>query len=100
MLIREPSKGADYPLEPVADAVISMAGYFPFFIQIACSEFFEYVLDEPINPQNIPLSKIAERFMDEARDHFEYIWNHFQEDQQRVLLQLAEGEHPPASGTY
>jgi len=99
-LIGKPSEAAGYPLKSVADTIISMAGYFPFFIQIACSEFFEYALDEPVNPENIPLSEISDRFMEEARDHFEYIWDHFPEDYQQVLLQLAGGENPPVSYQY
>lgn len=99
-LIRKPSETAGYPLESVADTIISMAGYFPFFIQIACSEFFEYALDEPVEPGDIPLTEIHERYMQEAGDHFGYIWDHFPDDHQRVLMQLAGGEHPPASSQY
>lgn len=99
-LIREPSEIAGYPLESVANTIISMAGYFPFFIQIACSEFLEYALDESVKPGDIPLTEIHERYMQEAGDHFEYVWDHFPEDHQQVLLLLARGEHPPASSQY
>jgi|GEM_PF-1648700 len=99
-LIREPSNAAGYPLDSVAHIILSMAGYFPFFIQIACSSFFEYALDDPVDPRDIPLSEIHELFMEEASDHFEYIWNHSPEDQREVLMQLAEGEHPPRSQQY
>jgi serine phosphatase RsbU (regulator of sigma subunit) len=99
-LIREPSEAAGYPLESVAHIILSMAGYFPFFIQIACSSFFEYALDEPADPKDILLPEIHELFLEEASDHFEYIWNHFPEDQRQVLLQLAEGKRPPISQQY
>jgi serine phosphatase RsbU (regulator of sigma subunit) len=46
------------------------------------------------------LPEIHELFLEEATDHFEYIWNHSPEDQKKVLMQLAEGEHPPASQRY
>ena len=99
-LICEPSRSAGYPLDSVADIILSMAGYFPFFIQIACSGFFEYALNAPVNPRDIPLSDIQELFLEEASDHFGYIWVHLPEDQQQVLLQLAEGDHPPISQQY
>jgi len=99
-LISEPSKEAGYPLKPVADTIISMAGHFPFFIQIACSAFFEYALDDPIPPQNIPLPEIHGIFMEEATDHFEYILSHSSDDQQEVLLQLVEGHRPAKSQQY
>ena len=99
-LIREPSKAAGYPLASVADTILSMAGYFPFFIQIACSAFFEYALDEVVSTQDVSLPEIYEIFMEEASAHFEYIWDYLSADQQQVLLQLAEGNHPPKSQQY
>jgi len=99
-LICEPSKAVDYPLDAVADIILSMAGYFPFFLQIACSVFFEYALDYSVSPEDIPLSEILDVFLEEASDHFEYIWEHSPADQQQVLLQLAEGKRPPESQQY
>ena len=99
-LICEPSKAAGYPLEPVADTILAMAGYFPFFIQIACSAFFEHALDYSGSIRDISLSEIHALFVEEVSGHFEYIWGHFSEDQQEVLLQLAEGKRPPKSQQY
>jgi len=99
-LICEPSKAADYPLEPVADTILAMAGYFPFFIQIACSAFFEHALDYSGSIRDISLSEIHALFVEEVSGHFEYIWGHFSEDQQQVLLKLAEGKRPPKSQQY
>ncbi|MBM3236612.1 hypothetical protein FJZ31_09975 [Candidatus Poribacteria bacterium] len=99
-LIGEPSKAAGYRLDSIADSIISMAGYFPFFLQIACSAFFEYALEDNVSPQNAPLSAIHELFLEEASAHFEYIWDHFTVDQRQVLLHLAEGESLPESEQY
>ena len=82
------------------EAIISMAGYFPFFVQMACSVFFEYAFDYPVSPAEVSLPEIRERFLTEAGGHFEYIWDHCQEDQQEVLLHLAEGNSPPKSEVY
>ena len=99
-LIREPSEAAGYPLNSVEDAIISMAGDFPFFVQMACSVFFEYALDYPVSTEEVSLPEIWERFLTEASGHFEYIWDHCPADQREVLLHLAEGNHPPQSEEY
>ena len=76
-LIQQPSKAAGYPLDSVADTILSMAGYFPFFIQMACSAFFEYALDYSVSIRDVSLPEIHEFFMEETSGHFEYIWGHF-----------------------
>jgi AAA+ ATPase superfamily predicted ATPase len=39
-LIAEPSGEAGLSLEPYVDPIIELAGYFPFFLQLACSAYF------------------------------------------------------------
>lgn len=91
-LIGEPSKAAGYPLDSVADEIISMAGYFPSFIQIGCSTFFEYAMDYSAELQDVALAEIHELFLEEAKDHFQYIWERFDESERRLCLQLARNE--------
>jgi class 3 adenylate cyclase/AAA+ ATPase superfamily predicted ATPase len=96
-LIGEPSKDAGYPLDSVADEIISMAGYFPFFIQVSCSTFFEYAMDYSAELQDVALAEIHELFLEEAKDHFQYIWDIFDESERRVCLRIVRREEiaPP-----
>jgi len=57
-------------------------------------------LDYSVSPEDIPLPEIHNLFLEEASDHFEYIWEHSSADQQQVLLQLAEDKRPPESQQY
>lgn len=99
-LIREPSQAAGYSLQSVEDQIISLAGYFPFFIQIACSAFFEYAMENPVPPQDAPVQEIQELFLEEASDHFGYIWDHSTPDQKEVLQEIAEDKKPHTSQQY
>ncbi|MEK7395368.1 MAG: SpoIIE family protein phosphatase [Candidatus Poribacteria bacterium] len=99
-LIITPSKSAGLSLDPFVDDVISMSGYFPFFIQIACSAFFEYIQENDGNYKSVSLPDIHKIFLDEATDHFDYMWEHCPEDQKKVLIQIAEGKIPHESQQY
>ncbi|MEJ2544524.1 MAG: adenylate/guanylate cyclase domain-containing protein, partial [Calditrichaceae bacterium] len=42
-LISVPSKRSGYPLDAYVDTIIEFAGFYPFFIQMACAPFFEFL---------------------------------------------------------
>ena len=94
-LISKPSKACGGDLKPYASFVIDIAGYYPFFIQMACASLFEYVsagerIDETV------LDKVREDFLDEAKVHFQQIWDICDEDERGVFLSLSNGKklHP------
>ena len=91
MLIREPSKAAGVPLESHSEDVLDLAGMFPFFIQIACSVFFE----ELSEGGGLDVRRVQAAFREEAMPHFNYILEHFDDDQRRVLRDVA-GRRPIA----
>ena len=87
-LITIPSKRSGYPLEAYIDMIIDFAGFYPFFIQMACTPFFEFVRQfGKINKKN--LFKVKEEFLDEAKIHFRQIWDISTEEQQSLFLDLA-----------
>ena len=62
-LIVQPSRGAGYSLETHAAFIHRLAGYFPFFLQMACCAFFERHHEHPEedDPCNRHLAEILRR---------------------------------------
>ncbi len=81
LLIREPSSAAGVSLEPYIKDIFSLAGYFPFFLQMACSSYFDHLLEDNV----VDHRKIEETFLDEAGVHFRYIWEHIGEAEREVI---------------
>lgn len=64
------------PLLLYEQDILELAGRFPFFVQLACSELFEATR---ANQGNIPSDwyrLVRARFAIGARGHFQYIWEH------------------------
>src|SRR6185369_5873595 len=89
-LIAEPSAAAGVPLEPYLRDVVDISGYFPFFLQIACSSYFD-ALVEGAGAENRLRRAVEELFLDEARGHFRFVWDHFDADQRDVVRTLVSG---------
>lgn len=88
-LIREPSKVAGIALEAFSKDIFSLAGYFPFFLQIACSTYFDHILENGnlVDPQQLETS-----FLDEAGTHFRYIWEHIGDAEREVINCFIENQ--------
>jgi serine/threonine-protein kinase len=82
-LIAEPSAAAGYPLQPHTTSIIEIGGYFPFFLQLACCTFFENRSD---------LDDVRFRFYEQARDHFDYVWDHLSERERTVCTKVSARE--------
>lgn len=81
-LIALPSGNAGLSLQAYSGDILKLSGYFPFFIQIACSVFFEFFQHGPATPDRQALS---DSFMEEVRPHFNYLWEHFTTDEKTVF---------------
>jgi serine/threonine-protein kinase len=91
-LIARPSGEAGIPLETFAEDILSLSGLFPFYIQMACGAYFDW-LEE--NPGAAPApQEIASRFLEEAGPHFEYFWGQCQPEWRRLLRSLMKGDQP------
>jgi predicted Ser/Thr protein kinase len=89
-LIAEPSAAAGVPLEFYARDILDIAGYFPFFLQIACSSYFD-ALVEGAAADNRLRRAAEDLFLDEARGHFRFMWEHLDADHRDVIRTLVMG---------
>jgi serine/threonine protein kinase len=95
-LVTKPSSAAGKPLEPWFDEILDMAGLFPFFLQIACSHALEYMEDHPLG-ENLEVAEVRQRFYDEARLHYRYIWDNFDRHERNVVQRIARRKNVPAA---
>jgi eukaryotic-like serine/threonine-protein kinase len=72
-LITRPSAEAGVPLEGYARRILEIAGYFPYFLQIACSAYFDHLLE---NDGKLDREEVEATFLDEAKGQFRFIWDH------------------------
>jgi len=91
-LIVRPSREAGRPLESHSIEIIQMAGYLPFYLQIACSACFDHLEEFP--GQALDVSAVEARFLEEATPHFEYLVDHLGEAEIRVLTAVANAIQP------
>jgi serine/threonine protein kinase len=94
-LIAQPSAQAGKPLAAHTDFVLEIAGYFPFFIQMACSALFSSDRIE-----KAAYKKAKEIFMEEAGPHFQEYWEKFDESQKAAIAALARGKKPPREHAF
>lgn len=97
-LVMEPSQRVGRPLSPYRDAIVEMAGRFPFFLQMACSHAIEYLEQYP--DQELDLRELRRRFDDEAIDEYNHIWDNLEDEERRSLADLATDRRVPDSQEY
>jgi hypothetical protein len=98
-LITEPARRMGKSLTGYTDFILDIAGFYPFFIQMACAAVYEKMKDGALNQRQITdLAK--EDFLDEAKVHFQQIWETIDNDQKEVILDLCENKKIPPSRTY
>ena len=91
-LIAAPSRNEGIPLDAFAGDILNLAGLFPFYIQIACSVYFDWLEENPgLDPDR---REVASRFLEEAGPHFEYFWGQCQPECRRFLRSLMSGQQP------
>ena len=89
LLIREPSARRGIPLESYSDSIISMAGYLPFYLQVACSSYFD-IIKESRDMLKQDIHREAEKvFWEEAQVHFDYLLENLDEVELGVLKTIA-----------
>jgi class 3 adenylate cyclase len=76
-LIRVPSGARGIPLAPLMGKIVEMGGLYPFFLQMACSAWFEYLEAEAGNVERFTDAptprEVTDSFREEAQPHFEFI---------------------------
>ncbi len=96
LLIKEPSEKRGIPLEPLSPKILEMGGLYPFFLQMACSSWLDYLEMEKLKaldlkdksvPRDVQIS-----FREETEPHFEYIWETLPRDEQQKIRQILSGK--------
>jgi serine/threonine-protein kinase len=95
-LIAGPSAAAGVPLAPYTDAIVDMAGLFPFLLQMACAACF----DQLAETGRLDLDRARAAFLEEAEPHFHYLCSHYDADERAVLRDLLERRTSPPSRAY
>src|SRR5437764_6725005 len=86
-LIIRPSAEAGVPLEGYARRIMEIAGYFPYFLQIACSAYFDHLLE---NDGKLDREEVEATFLDEAKGQFRFIWDHFSDSSRGSVREFIE----------
>jgi predicted Ser/Thr protein kinase len=96
-LIAEPSGEAGLSLEPYVDPIIELAGYFPFFLQLACSAYFENLM---LEDGRVDAEQVRDTFREEVTPHFNDLWEHFTAEEKEVFHLVRRGDAIPPHLTY
>lgn len=86
-LITRPSAEEGVPLEGYARRIMETGGHFPYFLQIACSAYFDHLLE---NERKLNREEVDSTFLDEAKGQFRFIWDHMGDGQRRVIRNFVE----------
>jgi eukaryotic-like serine/threonine-protein kinase len=86
-LIVRPSAQEGLPLENYARRIMELAGHFPYFLQIACSAYFDHLLE---NDGKLNREEVENNFLDEAKGQFRFIWDKMSEGQRRAIRSFVE----------
>ncbi|HUU28217.1 MAG TPA: protein kinase [archaeon] len=87
LFVSEPSRIFGHPLEEHFDTVVDLAGYFPFYMAIACSILFDFDFNQ-VNPHKTIFENVEELFLDEAQMHFQFILNSITEDDKKTCRKI------------
>jgi tRNA A-37 threonylcarbamoyl transferase component Bud32 len=89
-LITKPSAKADLPLAGYARRIMEIAGHFPYFLQIACSAYFDHLWE---NEGKLNREEVEAAFLDEAKGQFRFIWDHMDDSARECIRDfLAKGK--------
>jgi serine/threonine-protein kinase len=86
-LITRPSAEAGLPLEGYARRIMELAGHFPYFLQIACSAYFDQLSE---NEGKLDREEVEATFLDEAKGQFRFIWDHMSDSYRRCVRDFVE----------
>jgi class 3 adenylate cyclase len=96
-LVSVPSAAAGTPLAPLVEDIIREAGLYPFFLQMLCASWFDWLQAEGKDAAEYA-GKPAPRemlsiFREEAEPHFEYVFEMW-DDKEKAVMQCAANDQP------
>jgi Cdc6-like AAA superfamily ATPase len=86
------SQASSVPMLNYKKEIVELGGRFPFFVQIACYYYFD-ALEK--YRHSLDHTRIRQKFTDEARSHFRYVWGHLDDREKELVVALAPGERIP-----
>ncbi|HUK91630.1 MAG TPA: TniB family NTP-binding protein, partial [Blastocatellia bacterium] len=86
-LITKPSSEVGVPLEGYSRRILEVAGYFPYFLQIACSAYLDHILE---NNGKVKREEVETAFLDEAKGQFRFMWDHLSDSNRRCIRNFVE----------
>ncbi len=90
-LICKPAEKLNILLSSYVDFILDIAGYYPFFIQMAGAALYEHIKNGEQQSKTF-LEKVKDDFLDEAKVHFQQIWATADDEQREVFLNLSQGK--------
>jgi class 3 adenylate cyclase len=95
-LISIPSKERGVPLEPLTRQIIETGGLYPFFLQMCCSAWFDFLETEETPASDYKNSKtpreVVHMFREESYPHFEYVCETLEKNELEILKDCALGK--------
>jgi hypothetical protein len=100
------SEASVFPWHEFEEYILDLAGRFPFFVQYACSLYFDAWVKASerqggdktgVLPSSFSHAKIRELFADKVAYHFKYIWTHLDVDEHLAIVELASGQPATSS---
>jgi predicted Ser/Thr protein kinase len=86
-LIAKPSAEAGLTLEGYSRRILEIAGYFPYFLQIACSAYLDHISE---NSGKLKREEVEAAFLDEAKGQFRFMWDHMNDNSRRCIRNFVE----------
>lgn len=83
------SKFGKIDLGPLKEGILSLGGYYPFFLQMACSSWYDFLEEEGKEASGFVKKttprQVRDFFREEAEPHFEYILETLPEGERAAL---------------
>ena len=97
-LVTEPSQERGIPLSPLMEKIFYLGGVYPFFLQMACSSWFEFLESEEkpaeeYQDREIPRD-VLDFFREESEPHFEFVLESFVPEEREICRQVLAGKTP------
>jgi hypothetical protein len=100
-LISIPSENAGVNFsDEDAEFILSIAGYHPLFIQMACAALFDYKINNQERLPKVNYGEVKAHFLTEATEQFEQIWQDEDDSEKEVLSSIAAGSEINSQQQY
>jgi serine/threonine-protein kinase len=98
LFVTKPSEEYGIPLAPVADTILEEGGLYPFFLQIMCAAWFDFLESEGKGSAEYAGKQtpkgVLSLFREESEPHFEFVLETFNEEERALFAGLTKGKEP------